>query len=225
MGIPGLYKFLACVTSKTTLHEFRGKRLAVDSSSWLFSSVISIASHYVEAVERSHDVVDPRSVDVSAQEIHMRLQYLMKSVEISQVYLVMDGKRCPLKANKSSKKDIQRQENLKEARALYEQGQHAEANEKYERCIKINYEFTVAVMNKVQEDFCNNPRVHIVWSPYEADAQLAKLCVDGVVDAVIAEVCTRRVYQRVLVMSSKDGMCAHRNFPSHRTRTYSCTWL
>ena len=45
-------------------------------------------------------------------------------------------------------------------------------------------------MKKVQRALRNHnqPRVHVVWSPYEADAQLAKLCLDGLVDAVITEV-------------------------------------
>ena len=33
------------------------------------------------------------------------------------------------------------------------------------------------------------PKVSCISSPYEADAQLAKLCIDGIADAVVTEVC------------------------------------
>ena len=188
MGIQGLLKCLGFVTRKTTLKEFQGKTLAVDSSSWMFSSIEPIAHRYVEQVERKR--IDPQSVNVSANYFCKRLQRLFQRFNIPQVYLVMDGKRCPLKADKSEKKERQRLENLKQARALHQQGRQRKAKTKYKRCININNDFAVAVMKKVQRALRNHnqPRVHVVWSPYEADAQLAKLCLDGLVDAVITEV-------------------------------------
>jgi len=188
MGIQGLLKCLGFVTRKTTLQQFQGKALAIDSSNWLVTSIGRIAHRCVEDAERNR--IDPRSVNVSANYFCQRLQQLFRRFKIPQVYLVMDGKRCPLKAAKSNKKERRRLEILKQARALHQQGRQREAIQKYNSCIKINYEFTVAVMNKVQQAFRDHdhPRVHVVWSPYEADAQLAKLCVDGLVDAVMTDV-------------------------------------
>ena len=190
MGIQGLHKGLGFATRKRTLRDFRGKSLAVDTSSWLHRSVYSIAQRYVEGIEQSH--VDPQCVHVSANYIRSRVQELLQHFEISQVYLVMDGKRCPLKADTNGERDRLRQVHLTAARTFQKEGQHDKAGEKYRMCIKIKDDFTMAVMKEVQQFFLKNPRsVHLVWSPYEADAQLAKLCVDGVADAVITEVRAR----------------------------------
>jgi len=46
-----------------------------------------------------------------------------------------------------------------------------------------------AVMRKWGNNCNSRLRVHCVFSPYEADAQLVKLCTDGLTHAVITEVC------------------------------------
>ena len=189
MGIQGLHKGLGFATRKTTLQDFRGQSLAVDSSSWLHRSVYSISQRYVEGIERNY--IDPHCVSVSANYIRSRVQELLQHFEILQVYLVMDGKRCPLKADTNGERERQRQAHLMEARAFQKDGRQDKAEEKYKMCIKIKDELTMAVMKEVQKFFVKNTRVHLVWSPYEADAQLAKLCVDGVAHAVITEVRAR----------------------------------
>ena len=186
MGIPGLHKGLSFATQKTTLRNFRGKSLAIDASSWLHRSVYSVSEKYVEALERGQ--VDKQCVKVSAAYISSRCRELLEAFQIKQIFLVMDGKRCPLKADTNGERERRRQANLAEARQYKRQGRNDKAEEKYKTCIKIKDELTNQVMAMVKKNFQTDNRVHLVWSPYEADAQLAKLCVDGVADAVITEV-------------------------------------
>jgi exonuclease-1 len=186
MGIQGLHKGLNFATQKTTLRDFRGKTLAVDASSWLHRSVYSVSEKYVEGIERG--IIDKQCVGVSAKYVTSRCRELLQAFQIAQIFLVMDGKRCPLKADCNGERELRRQANLKEARAFKTRGRNDKAEEKYKTCIKIKDELTEQVMAEVKRSFQNDKRVHLIWSPYEADAQLAKLCVDGAADAVITEV-------------------------------------
>lgn len=188
MGIQGLHKGLTFATRKTSLRDFRRKVLAVDASSWLHRSVYSVSEKYVEGIEGGH--IDPSCIRVSSNYISSRCKELLGVFEIGKIFLVMDGKRCPLKADTNGDRERRRQENLKEARKFKSMGRHNRAEEKYKTCIKIKDDFTIAVMKEVKKSFSGDRRVQFVWSPYEADAQLAKLCVDRVADAVITEVRT-----------------------------------
>jgi hypothetical protein len=106
---------------------------------------------------------------------------------IKALYLVMDGKRCPLKADETQDREEKRRQNLVEARKFKRLGQRDKSEDKYKACIRIRDEFTRAVMKAVEEQFSGHNCVFIVWSPYEADAQLTKLCIDHVADAVVTE--------------------------------------
>jgi hypothetical protein len=59
-------------------------------------------------------------------------------------------------------------------------------------CIKIRAEFAKAVIRELQRRLQSLPqlrmRIVCVWAPYEADAQLVKLCYDGLAHAIVTEV-------------------------------------
>jgi exonuclease-1 len=54
-------------------------------------------------------------------------------------------------------------------------------------CIKIHSAFANAVAKGLMKAFARDSRFNCIFSPYEADAQLAKLCVDGIANAIITE--------------------------------------
>ena len=196
MGINGLHKGLGFCTVKTNVSQYRNQALAVDASSWLHKSVYSCSERYVESMEQQR--LDERCIDISAKYIGSRCQELLTIFGIQTVYLVMDGKRCPLKTDTNTDRESKRQENLREARAFQRQGQREKAQEKYKGCIKIKHDFTIAVMAKVAKQFSHGivRKVKFVWSPYEADAQLAALVCAQKADVVITEV-RRRTTSRL----------------------------
>jgi exonuclease-1 len=196
MGINGLHKGLAFCTKKTNVREYSGKALAIDSSSWLHKSVYSVSERYVESMERGH--VDPSCVQVSAKYISSRCQELLQVFGVRKIYLVMDGRRCPLKSDTNQERERKRTNNLQDARNFKRQGRRDKAEEKYKTCIKIRDELTVAVMKSVVQRFAGDGRVELIWSPYEADSQLAKLCVDRLADVVVTEVRSSLAYVYIL---------------------------
>lgn len=80
--------------------------------------------------------------------------------------------------------------NLAEARRLVSSGRREEARDRYNKCVKGTDEMARVVCAEVEKVFGKGEeaKVKCVFSPYEADAQLARLCVDGVCHAVVTEV-------------------------------------
>lgn len=187
MGIQGLLKGLQCFTEQRNIRDFENQSLAVDASSWLHKSVYSISERYVEAVEASSRA-DSLCVQTSKKYLVNRCTELLQHANIRQIYLVLDGDRCPLKAQTNADREERRRTNLAKARKYKSQRQYDKAQEKYKACIKIHGNFAEAVAQAVAQQFSGNDRVHVIYSPYEADAQLVKLCVDGMSEGVVTEV-------------------------------------
>ena len=185
MGIKGLHKALSFCTVKDNLRNYRNAIIAVDTSSWMHKSVYSISEEFVEMTDSGR--LDQKCIHVSARYIIKRCKELIECFGIRAVYLVLDGKRIPLKADESKDRDEKRRQNLAEARMLKRQGKRWKAEDKYKSCIRIKDGFTAAVVREVKRELSSYGRVHFVHSPHEADSQLTRLVLDGVADAVITE--------------------------------------
>lgn len=186
MGITGLLKGLQFCSQKRHIRDFSNRVLAVDASSWLHKSVYSVSERYVESLDTGR--LDQTCVQVATKYIVARCQELLLHADIAHIYLVMDGKRCPLKAQTNEDREERRQKNLADARRYKQAGRPDKAQEKYKACIKITTQMANAVANAVTRRFASDTRVQCIYSPYEADAQLVKLCMDGIAHAVVTEV-------------------------------------
>jgi len=144
-----------------------------------------------------------------------RCKELFHRDNVGKIYLVFDGKRCPLKAVTNDDREARRRKNLTEARMFKRQGRRDKAEEKYKMCIKIHSAFADAVAAALKRIFAKNNCFQCIFSPYEADAQLVKLCVDGHTDAIITEDSDVVVYCAVCHVSApvifkldrRSGIC------------------
>lgn len=186
MGITALLKGLQFCSQKRHIRDFSNQSLAIDASSWFHKSVYSISERYVESFDKGH--LDPTCVKVATKYIVGRCEELLLHAHIGRIYLVLDGKRCPLKAQTNEDREERRQKNLAEARKHKREGRPDKAEEKYKACIKITSAMANAVVEAVTRRFASDDRVQCINSPYEADAQLVKLCMDRVAHAVVTEV-------------------------------------
>ena len=125
-----------------------------------------------------------------------RCSELLTWGKIDKIYLVFDGIRVPLKSGTNAARESKRQCNIREARRVMSCGRRNEAQDKYRACVKGNEQMARVVAAKVEEKWGKDDsgmndtvRVKCIWSPYEADSQLAKLCIDGWAHAVVTEVC------------------------------------
>ena len=180
------------------IRQFANKSVAIDASSWLFKAAYSCAESLVEAIERNE--IDPFSERRLCNYMTKRCDELLTHASIKRVYLVFDGKRCPLKEVTNIERETKRRENLKEARRLKGIGRGDLAGDKYRGCLKVTSWMADSVAKAVERKWGGGngmgrlqftpPQVCCVFSPYEADAQLVKLCMDGLTDAIITEVGT-----------------------------------
>ena len=185
--------------------DFHNQAVAIDASSWFHKSVYSIADHYVECIEK-HNLtaagtggyststkLDEKCISASKKYMIERCTELLSNPHrngVSKIYLVMDGERCPLKSITNQERIDKRTKALELARKYKAQGQEDKMHEQYRSCIKVvnSLSYTVALL--IQQFFASisEPRVEIVWSPYEADAQLVQLCgIERRCSAVITE--------------------------------------
>eukprot|EP00957_Ditylum_brightwellii_P034049 2579199-Ditylum_brightwellii.AAC.1 len=95
-----------------------------------------------------------------------------------------------MKRGTNVEREEKRQKNLREARRFKSEGRMTEAYDRYRCCIKVTEEMGRVVAREVRKKWgrAGGGVVECVFSPYEADAQLAKLCLDGYADAVVTEV-------------------------------------
>jgi 5'-3' exonuclease len=146
---------------------------------------------------------------------------------------VADGLRCPLKAATNNERETRRQANLQAAREYRQQALSHAGNrefrfkmfEKYKACIKVRQDLTNAVAQVISrhrfhaghgvEHNAGTSLVQLIWSPFEADAQLCQLSVDGRSSIIITEdsdilvyaLATRAPLQAVYKLDRHSGTC------------------
>ena len=185
MGIPGLLPALKdFMQTDAHIHQFKGRAIAIDTSSWLHKAVYSVAHVYVEAEEEGR--IDSHTVQVAASYLLQRCYELIVHANLSKIYLVMDGQhRCPLKTVTHQERKRKRALALEKARQA---ASKEAAYQKYKACIHISNCFTQAVLKKIRQNrLFHERRIEIVQSPHEADAQLVQLATSGRVSAIITE--------------------------------------
>ncbi|XP_021367143.1 exonuclease 1-like isoform X2 [Mizuhopecten yessoensis] len=96
--------------------------------------------------------------------------------------MVFDGCRLPSKKDVEKSRREKREMYRKKAAQMLREGKRAEARECLQRCIDISPEMALEVMNT-----CRARGIDCIVAPYEADAQLAFLCKQGIAQAIITE--------------------------------------
>jgi len=182
------------------IREFVNCSVAIDASSWLHKAGYSISEALVEAAEKepSGDWQRnyPHIVSTLTNYIVKRCDELLKYAGIAHITLVYDGeRRCPLKMETNDCRNSKRQANLAKARLLKSQGRQKEASELYRACVKVPFSLSMTVMHRVTT---KNRKLASVVAPFEADAQLAKLCLDRACQAVITEDSDLLVYSAAI---------------------------
>ena len=221
MGINGLLKGLSpllipendetstkMIASKPmyNISQFKNKTIAVDASSWLYKACYCASERLVEAIEA--DRIDHVCEKILCKYMIKRCEELLTFAGIRRIRLVFDGKRCPLKAGTNKEREARRQRNLAEARRLSGLGMKDQALDKYKACVTTRPWMADSVAKAVAQKWKKRngfisvePQVTCVFSPYEADAQLVKLCMDGLADAVVTEDSDLLVYSAACMHS------------------------
>ena len=170
MGIQSLLQVLKNVTRSVHISVLRGKRVAIDGYYWLHRGAYAC----------SKDLCTGRSTNKF-------LGYGISMIEVLESYditpiIVFDGSPLPSKGGEEADREARRKENMKLAIETQSKGDREGAKKYYDRAVDITPRMAFDFIQHLKR--CG---IGYVVAPFEADAQLAFLFREGIVDAVIAE--------------------------------------
>ncbi|XP_066596733.1 exonuclease 1 [Prorops nasuta] len=121
------------------------------------------------------------------QKTNLYVQYCMKYIHMLLYHkirpiLVFDGQHLPAKAETEAKRKDLRSLNRKKAAELLRIGQKTEGQSLLRRSIDVTHEMALELIK-----CCQVENIDCIVAPYEADAQLAYLSINGFADIVITE--------------------------------------
>ncbi|KAG9098530.1 Rad2 nuclease [Ceratobasidium sp. 370] len=194
MGIQGLLPLLRSIHSHTNISAFSGKTLAVDGYVWLHRGA------YACAVQLVKGQYTTKYVDYAMHRVRMMRHHGVTP------YVVFDGGPLPAKRGTESDREEKRAKSLALAQALEAQGQHGQAYEHYKKCVDITPQMAYQLIKSLRAE-----GVSYVVAPYEADAQLAYLEREGIVDGIVTEDSDLVIFgcKNILFKLGPDGSCVH----------------
>jgi len=222
MGVAGLSAFLKRSGKRTSLSEFKGKRVAVDGNVWLHRGTYSCAVELVAGTPTNGHILYCR-----------RMANLLRSHGVFAV-VVFDGKRLPAKNEEHERRRILR------ARAQKDMDEHDEYVRQLEADVQSGggvpgAQASLVEMRLMQEaaarravrvtddmvsaamaDLRTIEGVEVMRAPYEADAQLAYLARHEDVHCIVTEDSDLVAYgcERVLLKldrGSGEGLLVEKN--------------
>ncbi|KAL3774695.1 hypothetical protein ACHAW5_003767 [Stephanodiscus triporus] len=235
----------SAVVVRHNVRQFAGKSLAIDASSWLHRAAYSCAERLVESTESGiRDPIAEATYTAYVLDrcnellVHANVRRIYLVFDGARVPL-KSGTNAERDTRRARSLDEARR--LKSSGMHVEAGRMylqcvrgndvmarvvahaierrwgraaaaAAANDDDDDGNGANGTTTTSTHDDIDDD---GPRVRCVWSPYEADAQLVKLCVDGRADAIITEDSDVLVYTAVArapfpilyKLDRKDGSC------------------
>ncbi|XP_028967487.1 exonuclease 1 [Galendromus occidentalis] len=213
MGVSGLLPLLKGASKPAHIADFKGSVAAVDGYCWLHRGAFSCAEKLV-----------------MGEKTDLHIKFCMKMINALQAngvrpVVVFDGKSLPSKADTNKKRAESKKENLTKAKMLFAEGKTLEAKQLMKRCVNITPELAHQLICELRKH-----RIDYVVAPYEADAQLTFLNLNGYVDLIVSEDsdlllfgCERVLYKMdvngygTLVEKSKIPQCLGSGGTTHFT--------
>lgn len=191
MGVKGLLPDLRSITERVHLSRFRGQVAAVDALCWLHRGGVSCAKDLVEETSSTNG-----HITFCASMLDMLIENSIKPV------LVFDGRPLLAKGGCNNDRKALREKNKEAARLAELNGDSALAFSLYKRAISVN---STMILQLIQ--MLKSRGIDFLVAPYEADAQLAFLSREGLVDLVISEDSDCLVFgcRRVLFKLDREG--------------------
>ncbi|KAG3016691.1 hypothetical protein PC120_g11459 [Phytophthora cactorum] len=181
MGVDGFLRQLSDAVNRTHLQQFAGQTLVVDALSWLHKACYGCA----------FELSTGRDTDKYVQYM-LRKVDMMRSCGVAEVILVFDGQRLPLKSSTHEKRQSYKEENRKRALQAMAASKRLEGNERQDEVNKA-YQFfqrSVSITPEIISNVTNAlraARIPFVVAPFEADAQMAWMCKEGLAAGIVTE--------------------------------------
>ncbi|WFC96681.1 hypothetical protein MBRA1_003344 [Malassezia brasiliensis] len=170
MGIAGLLPLLKDIQEATHVEKYRGKTVGIDAYVWLHRGAYACASDL--ALGRP----TTRYIAYAMHRIRMLRHYGVIP------YVVFDGGPLPSKAHTEAERAAKRAEHRAKGLALHQQNKGSAARDAFVRCVDVTPAMAHELIRVLRAE-----GIAYVVAPYEADAQLAYMERQGLIDAIITE--------------------------------------
>ncbi|KAF8821201.1 XPG N-terminal domain-containing protein [Cardiosporidium cionae] len=186
MGVHGLLKAIRCISKASHLRNYSGSICAIDAFSWLHKGCTPCALDMVEGKRTTE------FVSYCMNKVDLLLSHNIQPV------MVFDGAPMKAKQNENQERKALRRLALEKTRKMLQNENFKDAQpSKAKRRDYAVYGIStyskivsslenVKLLNPIAQELRKNEITYFV-APYEADAQLAYLSLNGIVDAVISE--------------------------------------
>ncbi|KAI6187825.1 Exonuclease 1 [Aphelenchoides besseyi] len=171
MGVKGLLKYVEDACRPGNIKEFENQRVAIDVSCFLHRGLMGCIE----------DIANKKHTDFCIKYIERQLAVFFHYN--CKVTLVFDGNSLPAKEEINASRKERRDSNQRLGDTLMFYGKKTEAYKVMRQGIGVPKEITRAAIDY----FKASPKVEIIVSPYEADAQLAYLMHKNIVDFVVTQ--------------------------------------
>eukprot|EP00871_Galdieria_phlegrea_P002842 jgi/Galph1/3559/GphlegSOOS_G2195.1 len=170
MGIQGLLPALRSISESIHIKMFANKKVGIDGYSWLHKGAFGCA------LELCTGTPTTRYIDYFIERIKMLLYNRVIPI------VIFDGARLPAKDETDSLRRDTRWLYLDRGQTLLKEGKLTHATECFQKAVNITPFMAHQVAQALME-----MGVQVLVAPYEADAQLAWLCFQKEIEAVITE--------------------------------------
>jgi exonuclease-1 len=194
MGIQGLLPQLKGLTKSTNIGAYRNKRLAIDGYAWLHKAVYGCCLELATGKE-------------TLQWVNYCIAFIdMLLHNDIEVFLVFDGANLPAKQSTEEGRADNRAQNLKTGLGYLQKNDFSNARTYLSRAVDVTPRMAARLIHILRQ---KRPTVRCIVAPFEADAQLAYLCRNNIVDAVISEDSDTIPYgcTEVLFKLDREGFC------------------
>eukprot|EP00158_Paraphelidium_tribonemae_P004450 Partr_v1_DN26762_c1_g1_i3_m8528 putative Exonuclease len=190
MGIQGLLPLLKSIQTPMNIKDYSGQTLAIDGYCWLHKGAFSCA------VDLGLGRPTTKHIDFCIE----RIRFLKSHGVIP--YVVLDGGYLPMKKHIEVEREAKRAESIEMGKKLLAEGNSKKAYEYFQTSVDITPEMAYLFIQALKR-----MNVKYVVAPYEADAQLAFLDKEGIVDGVITEDSDLIVYgcKKLLYKMERNG--------------------
>ncbi|KOS15099.1 exo1-exonuclease which interacts with msh2p [Malassezia pachydermatis] len=170
MGIAGLLPLLKDIQRDSHVEAYRGKTLGIDAYVWLHRGA------YACATELALGKPTTRYITYAMHRIKMLQHYGVRP------YVVFDGGHLPSKAGTEAERAARRKDHRARGMELHAKHQNAAAREAFVRSVDVTPQMAYELIKQLKAH-----GISYIVAPYEADAQLAYLEQEGLIDGIITE--------------------------------------
>lgn len=196
MGINGLLPLLKSIQKPCNLKKFAGQTIGVDAYGWLHRGTVACA------IDLALGKPTTKYVDFSLHRVRMLIHFGVTP------YLVFDGDYLPSKAATEAGRAKRREESKRIGLEMYRLGKSSQAQKELQKAVDVTPEMAGQLIRELKK-----LGVHYVVAPYEADAQLAYLERNGIVQGILSEDSDLLVFGAKCLLTKLDqyGDCVEIN--------------